>query len=283
MRKESNLRHGPIDWDGVRVLVNAYEAVMLKKKKIIPPSLGAGQYTVETFEEALRVIFRDYYKWDPIQIRNALTAQDVEEMKLSFFLSKLDAPPEVDRKKELYYVAWALYPNTRHESEIELISRYYDKMMSGEAQRFPKGYFDNEIGELRAALIFKIIMNRHIIPKYEIRTTEQAYMFFARKDIMKIMEDCKIKALISLHYGNPLNYLHRFLPADKRSDRLYFEAFTSVKGPADRWGKFALSDETVKRLNDGKLPDGLVKYRQARRESAERNTAKNVSAIECVG
>lgn len=234
-----------------------YDDMLLGKRKSFSAALLDRENEATVCAGLLRRIFKHYLHWTPTQIRDCLTLEIAERMCLMPFIRRLNCPPELDNQKDLFFVAWELYPETKNVSEPDLIRRVYQNLLDGTIQRFPKGYFDGYKGMLRAHLIFKTVFNEYLVSNYSITSLEDAYDLFTSPDILSIIEKYKLTTLVRSKFEIPLNLLHSAL-GKEADNKLYIKALS--KYPACKWAYCRLTTKEILAANDGVKPPKMVEY-----------------------
>jgi len=103
------------------VLVSAiseYEDVLVGKRKAFSGfyfSYGVNG-NMRLALQIMKYAFETYLQWPADQLRDCLTMEILEKLKIKPLLRHIVFPPELDRKKDLFYIAWRLYPKTVHYS-----------------------------------------------------------------------------------------------------------------------------------------------------------------------
>lgn len=228
----------------MQTFLNEYNEILIGKRKNFSPQLLDKDYPEKTAADILRVIFEYYFDWTPVQVRDCLTPEIVTRMKLGSLIRKIPSPDEIIREKELYFVAWYLYPKTRNISEGDLVIQVYHHLMNGDIQRFPKNYFFSNLGNLRAKMIFKIALKEYILPRYAFSSMADVYNFFASDKVNAVMDECKLSTMIKQKAGLPLNMLHMALENEKYNV-LYIKALEKCF-TKNKWDQCILSYGEVK-------------------------------------
>ena len=195
-----------------------YNDILMGKRRSYSSSLMSRDQGAYLCSELLRNIFKSYLKWSPQDIRDKLTPEVVKKMKLGPLIKRIPCPPELDRDKELYYVAWHLYPETRNVSTPELVVKLYGDIMSGKVKKFPSGYFDGNEGFLRARILFLTMVNEYLPP---FQSMDALYAFFASAEGRQCINNYKLVIPLRELYGTSLAYLHDALPVWQKREDLY--------------------------------------------------------------
>lgn len=195
-----------------------YDDVMMGRRKTYSSALMTKEQGPYLCAELLKSIFTLYMHWTPEQVRDQLTPDVVKTMKLWPLVKRLPCPPELNPAKELYYVAWHLWPETRTVKTPELIIKLYTDILNENMKKFPSGYFDGNDGYIRARILF-MTMVREFLPPFE--NLEAMYMYFASPAGKKCISKYKLTIPLRELYGSALAYLHDALPEWQRDDDLY--------------------------------------------------------------
>lgn len=199
--------------------------------------------------------------WTPEDLRDRLTPEIATELGLWPLIKRLPCPVELDPKQDLCYVAWELYPETRDIKEIDLVHMLFRDIVSGERQKFPKGYFFGLNGAPRAKAVFKFFMNDFAIPYFNLCCIQDAYEAFGTYRIHNLLKKCNLDRFVRDRFGSPLNFLHTCL-GDDADDSAYFNTFFGPNKKRNR-EVFLLDCNRVRQLNSGNLPIEYIAYLQA--------------------
>ena len=188
--------------------------------------------------EALRYIFEAYLEWTPYQVRDCLTHDIIRLLRLEPLINRIPCPPELDRTRDLEYIAWYIYPQTVNCNQRDLAIMVYHRLNKGEISRFPKGYFDGTVqGWFRARCAFQCMLIEYL-PPFE--NLEALYSYFASprgKDAIR-----KYKLLVPLRelYESPLEYLHDSLSSQQKDEALYQKYRKRHSGSPKKEGGFPI-------------------------------------------
>lgn len=242
-----------------RVIFGEYEGLAIGARKTYSACSLPKEASSEYCARILRKIFEVYKpEWSHTDVRDCLTPELATYMGLWPLIRHLPCPEELDPMKDLYYVAWVLYPETKNVSEIDLIARVYESIINGRRQKFPKGYFYGKRGILRARVIFKLFMNEFVIPQYDLTCLRDTYEVFGSNGIDRLIEKCHLTAFVRDRFGLPLNFLHTCLGADA-DDVAYYQQFFG-KSQKGKRSVCLLDSCRVRKLNGGTLPKEYIAY-----------------------
>lgn len=162
--------------------------------------------------------FETIMGWSPEQIRDHITMELIEWLDLGRAYRKIKFPPELDKEKDLFYIAAVMYPDIVHYSRKERVLSVYQKVLDRSLIKFPKMFFDGEDGRtaLKYCFIYYVQQNLYTL------TNEQLYEYFSDKSRAdRFITKGKLKNHICKQYTHVIDLLHETLPADDQSELYY--------------------------------------------------------------
>jgi hypothetical protein len=195
-----------------------YDEILTGKRKAFSASLMSKNQGTLMCVKMLRHIFKYYMHWTPTDVRDKLTPEVIKAMKIEPLIKRLPCPPELDPEKELYYIAWHLYPETQTVSSIDLIVKLYSDLLNGRIKKFPAGYFDGTDGACRAQILLRVMIQEFLPP---FSSLESMYAFFASGEGRKAINDYRLTVPLQELYGTPLAYFHDCLSDNQKDEELY--------------------------------------------------------------
>lgn len=229
------------------------------------PKNSPREYCVRMIRKIVACCMPD---WTPEDVRDRLTPEIATGMGLWPIIKSLPCPDELDSKKDLRYVAWTVYPETKNMSEIELMQNLFKSVITGERKKFPKKYFYGINGMCRARKLLEFFMNRYAIPHFDLTCLQDAYELFASDEIAPFIEKCHLSAYVSEWFGIPLNFLHAGL-GKCADDIAYYNMFFHRAKRATR-SDFLLDSDRVLQLNGGTMPKEYEEYLEMQKKKVER-------------
>jgi len=206
---------------GLSHYLKEYDDMMSDRRKTFSAFAVNEEEVITLCRNLLKTIFRKYIGWTPEQIRDCLTPDIVAKYKLKVLIDRLPCPPELDRTKELCFVAWDLYPRTKNVSDLDLVRHVYDKVLDGRLIKFPKGYFGDAVGEEKAIVLFQMMMDRYLSGTF--CTIEEAYDFFSSSKARAFIDEHRLITPLKELFSCPLDYFHASLGDSQRSSELYMK------------------------------------------------------------
>lgn len=202
----------------VKYHLREYDDCLMGNRKSYSSALMAKGQGPHLCAELLRLIFKYYMHWSHTDVRDRLNKEYIEALRIEPLVNRIPYPPEVNPKKEFYYVAWYLYPETVNVKPAELVIKLYMDIINNNLVKFPKGYFDGNIGYIRARLLF-LTMVREFLPPFD--CLERMYAFFASDKGRQCINAYKLAVPLRELYSSALDYMHDSLSDWQKDDDLY--------------------------------------------------------------
>lgn len=200
-------------------LLNEYDEILLDKKKKYSGmffdfsdsvnermALSVFKYAIET-----------YLKWTPLQAADFLTKDVLKQMKLYSLLVYIKFPAELNPRKDYWYIIHKIYPKAIPIDTRNLITNMYSKIISGEIYKFPRDYFFDDIGSVKACVCLQYMLERYIV----FNSIEDMYVSFADDKINTVLTKYKLDIVCQLFFSSPLEFLHAALPDAQKDEFLY--------------------------------------------------------------
>ena len=200
-------------------VIYEYENILLGKKKGFASTYF--EYSPEQNEQTALLVFHhainSYLKWTPRQVEERFNWKIIHRMKLHTLMKHIQFPPESDPKKDLFILYGKLYPQNNKSALKDLTISMYNRILSGERSKFPKGYFDSTEGLYRSIICFQHMLT--LMKPFD--STASLYKCFASNKGTAALKKYKLSLVCNAIYETPIDYLHTSLPKDCRDDYLY--------------------------------------------------------------
>ncbi|MDR0287529.1 MAG: hypothetical protein LBI03_07500 [Clostridiales bacterium] len=167
--------------------------------------------------QIMKYAFDTYLHWPPDQLRDCLTMEVIDRLRLSSIIKYIIFPVELDNTKDLFYIAWKLYPGTVHFSEKDLILRVYKNLLEKKIQKYPKEFFDGRYGSIRAQVCLRFLIEQFL----PFSSIEELYKYFSTQKCVKVLRIYKLIAACRDLFDTPVEYLHKSLPKEQQNQFLY--------------------------------------------------------------
>jgi hypothetical protein len=205
--------------DLLRSAIAEYEDVLVGNKKNISTYYFSYNATgnMKMALQIMKYAFDTYLHWSPSQLRDCLTFEVIERLKLTSLMRYIVFPVELDSEKDLFYIAWQLYPGTVHFSEKDLILRIYNNLLDKKLNKYPKKFFDGAYGTLRAQVCLRYMIEQFL----PVKSVDELYELFASQKCIKSLRKYKLLFICQELFDSPMEYLHNALPKEQQNQFLY--------------------------------------------------------------
>lgn len=189
-----------------------YEQVLLGKRKNYSSEIFAGHSAAGKEEIALRFfrcIFEKYLKWTPEEAYHELNKNILEKMKLAPLVRFIRFPPEFNPMEDCFYIVAKAYPDKFTVDEVKQTKIVYNRVLKGEVSRFPKYFFENRDGYMRALFCLKYAIQEYC----SFKKPEEMYKYFAYHG-EEFLRKYKLWDAYAMNFGTiPLDYLNECMNA----------------------------------------------------------------------
>lgn len=231
-----------------------YDEMMMGHRKTYSSSLMAKERGPVLCAQVVRYAFEHYLHWSPTDARDRLSQEIIDTMKLAPLINRLPCPPELNRKTDLYFVAWHLYPETRTVSDYELIVKLYKDIIEDRVAKFPRSYFDGNAGYQRARLLFMIMLKEYTVG---FESVEAMYAYFASEAGRNCINQYKLVVPLRELYGSPLAYLHDALPNHLKDEDLYEKYSKRIQRTRPTASYVPVTESELEQFEEGMYPDDM--------------------------
>lgn len=245
-----------------------YERVLLGKRKNYASEIFAGNSDAGKEEIALhffRCIFEKYFGWTPEEAYHNLNKEILEKMKLIPLVRFIRFPPEFNPTVDCFYIVAKAYPNKFKVDEAKQTKIVYNRVLSGEFSRFPKGFFEGRGGYLRALFCLQYAIREF----GAFKTADEMYRYFTYHG-MEFLKQYRLLEAYKINFNShPVYFLNECM--SKYSKYEYSFLFA----------KYSVMAEYEMRKN--KIRDEKLKAARARRKKlAEEKAAEEAAAQEAL-
>lgn len=169
-----------------------------------------------------RYAFNTRLHWSPTEIRDYLTMEIIEDLKLMPVFRYIKFPNGLIAENSLFYIAWLVYPKTKNKTiqEMELLT--YKRYLNGGIKKLPQHYFKDEYASQRA--INCLIDRLNYYQPFSSDDSFYRYEYFLSPGCVQLLGKSKLIRICVLFNINPLEYYFHTLSADQR-DYVMFSFF----------------------------------------------------------
>ena len=199
-----------------------YEDTLVGKQKAISTYyFSYGKYGNQRLAlQIMKYAFETYLGWSPATLRDYISNEIFNRLQLKPLLHYIEFPPELDPKKDLFYIIHLIYPDVVRFSKKDLVLHVFQQLLEGSIMKFPKEFFTGADGEQRAQICLRYILEQ----KLTFVSVQEAYAFFSTPNCLKLLNKYKLLSVCRDLYDSPLTYLHYSLPS-KQQDVFWYRYY----------------------------------------------------------
>lgn len=169
----------------------------------------------------LHYVFDELLEWSPSMVRDYLNWDVIEWLHLTSVINKIEFPPELDSRTDLFYIAALMYPKEITYQKRDFTLQVYEKVMSGDLIKYPKGFFSSAEGIENLQICFRYAVRQKLYNK----SLKELYLFFSDyQPARKFISNANLSLPYSKHYDLPLDLFHDSLHISERSEFYYHYA-----------------------------------------------------------
>lgn len=175
--------------------------------------------TQEDVADYLRYVFEEMLGWTPEDLRDKYTHELAEKLHISRLVGKVRWPVELDREKDLFYMAVFLYPDRITYPRKERILDYYKNVYIKKEKISQKTFYDADLPDL-----YLLNCARYMVDKeFGSWPVKKIYEFFTgkKKVYTEFLRKYKMTVVCQLNYEFAIDMIHEVLPEEKKDEDLY--------------------------------------------------------------
>lgn len=206
-------------------MIMAYDELMIGLTDRLPITFFSNTNSDASHAAAIdlfRYAFDHYLHWSPKEIRDYLTFDVINDLKLMPVFRYIKFPDGFIPENSLFYIAWLAYPETINARIQDVELAVYHKYLNKEIKKLPALYFTGERGIQRACNC--LIDRLNYYQPFSSTDSFYVYEFFVSPGCIQFLGKSRlIKIVIGLN-ATPLEYYYRSLIPSQR-DPVMFSFF----------------------------------------------------------
>ena len=156
-------------------------------------------------------------QWSPTELRDFLTKDILDLLHLTFTLPYIQFPEGMSSDRDLYYIAWCIYPSTRNKNLEDIELRPYIDFINHRLYKLPREYFTGLDGIRRACNALNYVVETF----HPFESMEQYYAFFSSSRGRKFIAKYRLTHICRDTFDTVLDFAHTALPENLRDEALY--------------------------------------------------------------
>lgn len=169
--------------------------------------------------ELFRYAFDHMLHWPPTVVRDYLTMEVINDLKLMPVLRHIIFPEGFIREESLFYIAWLAYPQTANKNIQDVELDIYHKYLNKEIKKLPTKYFSGKRSVIRACncLIDRI----NYYQPFSSADPFYAYEFFVSPGCVPFLGKSRLIKVVMALNTTPLEYFHWAMRNSQRTEILF--------------------------------------------------------------
>ena len=196
-------------------VLTEYDKVLIGKQRIIDPYYFHRSKTPEARQHTALTLIQYacevYLRWSPQKMYESISMDILKQWKLTGYLTHIEFPPELNKERNLWYLAHMIYPDVIHVSDKEICLSVYRQVLSGEIKKFPKKFFSDSRNMKRACVCLKYAIDNYT----NFNNVEALYDFFGSSECLKFLSTYRLDMYIRNIFDSPITALYLIVPPDQ--------------------------------------------------------------------
>ena len=200
-------------------LLYEYQLLLLGRIPSIQPDLfdGEAKQKENAALDIVRYAVENILRWTPKEMAAKFNGEVIDRLKLTKIVSYIAFPPEADKKRDYFVYAHKLYPDIIPMDLYTLTILTYNNVHDKHLVKFPKGFFDDNLGRTRALLC----MNYALAKDGMFRTKQELYKTFTETTGAQFIQKHRLDLARRLSWESPLDFIHEALSINDRDEVWY--------------------------------------------------------------
>ncbi len=168
-----------------------------------------------------------YLGWNDAKIKLNLNEDTLKTLKLYDFVNTYFQVPSELAFYRIYWVLHILYPKEYKYDFRTATLLVYEKILDGELTKYPKNFFLEANGRLRALICMQMALQRH-----GFSSIENIYKKFSNEEFAnRFIKDYHLEKayFYNYQYFDVMTYVHEALPSHQRDEELYEKYSKEIK------------------------------------------------------
>ena len=203
-------------------LIYEYRQTLIKPNKSVStaffPKEEGGQQAEKNARILLKYAIEDLLGWSPTEMQCKFNRDIADRMHLTKILKYISTPPEIDKENDYDYYAHYLYPKIIKFDLRQRTILVLKKVQNGEIHKFPRGFFDDNYGEVRAITCLNYVIGNSL----PLMSIDEMYEMFSNDSQANIfLEEQRLILPRRLLFDTCLDYFHSSLCPSEQNNVLY--------------------------------------------------------------
>jgi hypothetical protein len=197
-------------------LLYEYQLLLLGRIPSIQPDLfdGEAKQKEKCALDIVRYAVEQLLRWSPKEMAAKFNADVIARLKLTKIVSYISFPPEADKKRDYFVYAHKLYPEIIPMNLYTLTILTYNNVHEKHLVKFPKGFFDDNLGRTRALLC----MNYALAKDGKFQSIQELYKAFTETSGVQFIQRHRLDLARRLSWEYPIDFVRESLSRNDRDE-----------------------------------------------------------------
>lgn len=201
-------------------VINEYERVIVGNQRVIDPFYFVGKSQDSNQHMVLLLIqyvCETYLGWTPQKMYLSLTTDILKQWKLYSLLKYVKFPEELNKDKNIGYLAHMIYPQQVPISSKDICMMVYQQIESGELKKYPKGFFAGSLGMNRVCYCLKYAIDNNL----NFTSIEDMYEFFGTDRCLNFLRESHLGTYVRDLFDAPITAFYLIVPEEQNIPFLF--------------------------------------------------------------
>lgn len=195
-------------------IIAEYEQVLIGNQRVIDPYYFTNK-TMEANQDIslllIQYMTERFLKWSPQKLYESLTMDVLKHWRLAGLLKYIVFPDELNKEKNIGFLAHMIYPNEVKITERDICMSVYSRVCNGEMKKYPKDFFHSN-----ESLNYICFCLKYAIENYtNFKSTEEMYDFFGTASCLKFLRTYKLSTYIKEQFEAPIVAFYLIVPDEQ--------------------------------------------------------------------
>lgn len=191
-----------------------YEQVLIGNQRVIDSYYFFNKTLEANQDTALLLIqymVEHFLRWSPQKMYDSITMDILKHWRLAGLLTFIEFPEELNKEKNLGYLAHLIYPNEVKITKRDICMSVYQRVCSGEMTKHPKDFFHSN-----ESLNYICFCLKYAIENFtNFKNTVEMYDFFGTQVCLKFLRTYKLAAYIKEQFEAPIVAFYLIVPEEQ--------------------------------------------------------------------
>lgn len=202
-----------------------YEDLLIgNKERISTEFIGYTRLKQENLLCLLQYIIENILRWDSKTTLRYINNAIIDAVKAKKLIGYIDFPPELDKSRDIFYLAKLIYPKEIKYTHKDIVIHVYTEILKKNRTKFPAEFFSDRNGSANLSICLNYYLATHDDLNLSFYDIDEAYEFFSdSKKVNPFLNRAKLYIPCNDMYDSPLDMFHDVLSSNIKNEYLYMK------------------------------------------------------------